>query len=98
MQVYRWEELKQDIGKHREYFYEGKEELTDISWMEQPLKQIFKSIAILFFKNKTFQGMPLLSMAIGAGANYQLTRKVTDFAHSYYQLRYLIEKEKTYGE
>lgn len=98
MQVHRWEELKQDIGKHRDYFYEGKEELTDISWMEQPLKQIFKSIAILFFKNKTFQGMPLLSMAIGAGANYQLTRKVTDFAHSYYQLRYLVEKEKTYGE
>jgi hypothetical protein len=98
MQVHPWEELKQDIGKHRDYFYEGKEELTDISWMEQPLKQIFKSIAILFFKNKTFQGIPLLSMAIGAGANYQLTRKVTDFAHSYYQLRYLVEKEKTYGE
>ncbi|SHQ01128.1 EcsC protein family [Mycobacteroides abscessus subsp. abscessus] len=98
MQVYSWEELKQDFGKHREYFYEGKEELTDITWMEQPLKQIFKSIAILFFKNKTLQGIPLISMAIGAGSNYQLTRKVTDFAHSYYQLRYLTEKENTYDE
>jgi hypothetical protein len=32
-------------------------------------------------------------MAIGAGANYQLTRKVTELANKYYQLRYLREKE-----
>ena len=31
-------------------------------------------------------------MAIGAGTNYQLTRKVTEFAHNYYQLRYLNQK------
>jgi hypothetical protein len=34
-------------------------------------------------------------MAIGATSNYQLTRKVTEFAHNYYQLRYLQEKEET---
>jgi hypothetical protein len=32
-------------------------------------------------------------MAIGAGANYQFTRKVTDFAHKYYQYRYLLKKQ-----
>lgn len=98
MQMYSWEELKNDFGKQKEYFYEGKEELTEITWIEQPLKQVFKAITILLFKNKTLQGIPLVSMAIGAGINYQLTRKVTDFAHSYYQLRYLTEKENTFNE
>ena len=45
-------------------------------------------MAIVLFKKKLIQGIPFISMAIGAGANYQLTRKVTDFAHKYYQMRY----------
>jgi len=98
MQMYSWEELKNDFGKQEEYFYEGKEELTEITWIEQPLKQVFKAITILLFKKKSLQGIPLVSMAIGAGVNYQLTRKVTDFAHSYYQLRYLSEKENIIDE
>ncbi len=50
-------------------------------------------MVILLFRRKVIQGIPLISMAIGAGANYQLTRKVTDLAHKYYQYRYLKEKE-----
>ena len=49
---------------------------------------------IIFFRKNLIQGIPLVSMAIGAGANYQLTRKVTEFAHNFYQLRYLREKEE----
>ncbi|WP_282141419.1 EcsC family protein [Cytobacillus oceanisediminis] len=93
MQGSAWEELKNELKNQEEfYFYEGKEELTDITWVEQPMKQIFKAMAIYFFRRKSVQGIPFISMAIGAGTNYQLTRKVTDFAHKYYQMRYLHRK------
>ncbi|WP_026583481.1 EcsC family protein [Bacillus sp. J33] len=95
MQGSAWEELMQELRNQEDsYFYEGKEELADITWMEQPIKQIFKAMAIYFFRKRSVQGIPFISMAIGAGANYQLTRNVTDFAHKYYQMRYLHEKNK----
>ncbi|RBP93859.1 EcsC family protein [Cytobacillus firmus] len=93
MQGSAWEELMNELKNQEEfYFYEGKEELTDITWIEQPMKQLFKAMAIYFFRRKSVQGIPFISMAIGAGTNYQLTRKVTDFAHKYYQMRYLHRK------
>lgn len=95
MQGSAWEELMYELQNQEEfYFYEGKEDLTDITWIEQPMKQLFKAMAIYFFRKKSVQGIPFISMAIGAGANYQLTRKVTDFAHKYYKMRYLQEKKK----
>jgi hypothetical protein len=88
-----WEQLLIELRETGEYyFYDGKDELTDITWLEQPLKQLLKALTIVLFRRKTLQGIPVVSMAIGAGMNYQLTRKVTDFAHKYYQLRYLLEK------
>jgi hypothetical protein len=93
-----WQSLRNELEqKNVHYFYEGSEQITDITWMEQPLQQIFKAMIILFFRKKRIQGIPLLSMAIGATSNYQLTKKVTEFAHHYYQLRYLQEKEETIG-
>ncbi len=90
-----WASLMEELeGNSEYYFYEGNEEITDITWLEQPVQQIFKAMVIILFRRKTIQGIPLVSMAIGAGVNYQLTRKVTDFAHKYYQLRYLKEKEE----
>ncbi|KAB2338833.1 EcsC family protein [Cytobacillus depressus] len=92
MQRAAWEELISDLHNQDDYFYEGKEEITDVTWLEQPMKQLLKGMAILTFRNKYIQGIPLVSMAIGAGTNYQLTRKVTEFAHKYYQYRYLHKK------
>lgn len=90
-----WGILKNELEEFENpYFYEGNEEITDITWLEQPLQQLFKAIVIAVFRRKMIQGMPLVSMAIGAGINYQLTRKVTDLAHKYYQYRYLKEKEE----
>jgi hypothetical protein len=90
-----WASLMADLEGHTEYyFYEGNEEITDITWLEQPIQQLLKAMVIALFRKKVIQGIPLISMAIGAGANYQLTRKVTDIAHKYYQLRYLKEKEE----
>ncbi|MCA1038815.1 EcsC family protein [Bacillus infantis] len=94
LQGQAWEQLLAELENAEEaYFYEGQEELTDIAWMGQPIKQLFKGLAIAAFKRKSIQGIPLVSMAIGAGANYQFTRKVTDFAHKYYQYRYLLKKQ-----
>ncbi|MEH7885987.1 EcsC family protein [Bacillus sp. JJ1609] len=93
MQISGWTELKNDLEQAEDYyFYQGKEDLTDVTWLEQPIKQIFKGMAIMIFRKKHLQGMPVISMAIGAGANYQLTRRVTEFAHKYYQMRYFKEK------
>ncbi|MGZ4160012.1 MAG: EcsC family protein [Neobacillus sp.] len=85
-------------GEGDHYFYEGEEEITDITWLEQPIQQILKAMVITLFRKKAILGIPLVSMAIGAGANYQLTRKVTDLANKYYQLRYLKEKEERLNE
>lgn len=94
MQSQGWELLMNEIQSADDYyFYFGEDELTDTTWLDQPLKHILKALTILLFKNKTLQGVPFVSMAIGAGMNYQLTRRVTDFAHKYYQKRYLLEKE-----
>lgn len=94
LQSQGWDQLLNDLKEQEDfYFYEGEEDLTDVSWLEQPIKQLFKGLAIILLRNKTLQGIPFVSMAIGAGSNYQLTRKVTDFAHNYYQMRYLLEKE-----
>ncbi|TKC15798.1 EcsC family protein [Robertmurraya kyonggiensis] len=90
-----WNQLMDELHSTDEfYFYDGEDKLTDTTWLEQPLKQILKGWTILLFKNKKIQGIPVLSMALGAGMNYQLTRKVTEFAHNYYQMRYLLEKEQ----
>ncbi|NRG44761.1 EcsC family protein [Bacillus sp. CRN 9] len=92
-----WEDLMEDLDSHEDlYFYEGKEDLTDGTWLEQPIKQLLKAVAIIMLRKKSIQGMPLISMAIGAGSNYQLTRRVTDFAHKYYQFRYLANKGEEY--
>ncbi|MBU8879706.1 EcsC family protein [Bacillus sp. FJAT-29790] len=98
MQNRAWGELMNELQNHKEdYFYEGNEELANITWLEQPLKQLFKGMAIFLFRKKSLQGIPIISMAIGAGTNYQLTRKVTEFAHKYYQIRYLSKKEGKSG-
>ncbi|MBO0960083.1 EcsC family protein [Neobacillus sp. MM2021_6] len=95
IQIEGWNSLMADLaGNDESYFYQGNEQITDITWLEQPVQQLLKAMVIALFRKKVIQGIPLISMAIGAGANYQLTRKVTDVAHRYYQLRYLKEKEE----
>jgi EcsC protein family len=90
-----WSTLMNELdvsGDH--YFYEGNEEIIDVTWLEQPIQQLLKAMVIALFRKRVIQGIPVVSIAIGAGTNYQLTRKVTEVAHKYYQLRYLTEKEE----
>lgn len=91
-----FKQLKGELSSYntiQDYLYVGDESLTDESWMEQPLKQLLKSLGIIVLKRKLIQGIPLLSIALGAGMNYYLTRDVTNFAHKFYQYRYLNEKQ-----
>lgn len=91
----RWDELVAEIKEDKDkYFYEGKEDVFAITWLEQPMKQLLKALAIRLFKNKKMEGIPIISIVIGASMNYQLTKNVTDFTQKFYQMRYLIEKEK----
>jgi hypothetical protein len=94
-----WQSLMTDLEENRDYyFYEGNEQITDVSWIEQPIYQILKAMVIVLFRKKEFKDIPLISILIGASSNYSLTRKVTEFAHNYYQLRYLREKEGNTNE
>jgi hypothetical protein len=95
MRFQGWEELTQgaDGYTQNQYFYNGSEDLTDETWLELPLKHIVKAVAISVLRKRMIQGIPLVSMAIGAGMNYQLTRQVSDYAHNYYRLRFLKDKE-----
>ncbi|MEH7379551.1 EcsC family protein [Bacillus sp. JJ1533] len=94
MRYQGWNALIQDAdgADQNLYFYNGSEELTDETWLELPLKHIVKAVAISVLRKRMVQGIPLISMAIGAGMNYQLTRQVSDFAHNYYRFRFLQEK------
>ncbi|KQU15010.1 EcsC family protein [Peribacillus butanolivorans] len=89
-----WEELIREVQTAEDdYFYLGIEELTNPTWMEQPLKQLLKAVSITIFRKKLVRGIPFISMAIGAGSNYQMTRNVSEFAQKFYQYRYLQEKK-----
>lgn len=93
MQKYFWENLMEDLENPSSYFYEGEDELSNIFWLNQPIKQLMKVLAIYFFRKKILKGVPIISLTIGAGANYRLTRNITDFASKFYKYRYLKEKE-----
>jgi hypothetical protein len=96
IQFRAWEELFRELNDRKlPYFYEGEEEIADLASVEQLMKQIFKGIVIFLFKRKTWKGIPIVGMGIGASANYFLTRRVTEFAHNYYQMRYLLAKKET---
>ncbi|GGE77080.1 EcsC family protein [Priestia taiwanensis] len=93
LQQYAWDQLVQDVQPgERPFFYEGNEELTNEKWLEQPMKQLLKMLAIYALRRKVWQGIPLLGIAIGSTANYKLTRHVTDFANRFYQFRALADK------
>ncbi|OMP67452.1 EcsC family protein [Domibacillus epiphyticus] len=95
-----WAQVISDIedGKEPFYFYEGKERMANETWLEEQIRQSMKIAAVMALRNKKVFNISLLSVAIGAGVNYRLTKKVTEFAESYYQYRYLNEKKERTGK
>jgi hypothetical protein len=94
LQKLGWERLVEVTEEERDsnFWYDGTEHLANDTGSNLPLKQLLKAMFILLFRRKLIQGVPLIGMGIGAGLNYQLTRQVTEFAHHFYQYRYLSEK------
>jgi len=99
LQSVAWSELKNEIhiGAAQDYFYEGEENLANNYDVEFLLKQIVKLSVIALLKKKIISGVPLISMIIGAGMNYRLTRQVTNFSNIYYQYRVIFEKNNHAG-
>ncbi|MBH0230155.1 EcsC family protein [Halobacillus yeomjeoni] len=94
LQAAAWRDLMDEVErKENPFIFDGDDQLTNEAWLEQPIKQGFKSLFILMFRKKIFQGVPFISIAIGAYSNYQLTKQVTDFAMKFYQYRHLKMKE-----
>lgn len=94
LQKEAWEELKKEVQSRNPhpYLFEEEEGLTNETWIAQPLKQCLKSLFILMFRKKLVQGLPILSIAIGAGLNYQLTKQVTEYTIRFYQYRHMMEQ------
>ncbi|MCP3025435.1 EcsC family protein [Halobacillus sp. A5] len=89
-----WKEITEEVKNYpSQFIYEGEEELTGAPWIEQPLKQVSKTLFILMFRKKLFQGIPLVSMAIGAQSNYNLTKRISEFSTKFYQYRHLLKQE-----
>ncbi|MCM3029852.1 EcsC family protein [Niallia sp. MER 6] len=87
-----WAELMEELGRPNNYFYEGSENVASSEVAEVMLQQTMKMFFIFLFGKKTYKKMPFVSMFIGAGANYQYTKKITEFIYKFYQRRYLYEK------
>ncbi|RWR07747.1 EcsC family protein [Siminovitchia fortis] len=93
LKMFGWEDLINDLQKGDEqFYYHEHERITDSSWIDEPLKHLLKASLILKLSRKKVSGLPLASMAIGAGVNYKTTRKITDFTLKYYQYKHLLIK------
>ncbi|MBB2480276.1 EcsC family protein [Bacillus sp. APMAM] len=90
-----WKELTDELEEHHSlYFYEGMEKIIDYRWLEEPFKQSLKVFFISLFNKNSSSKSSFVSLAIGAGANYQFSRKVNQFAEKYYQYRFLLDKQR----
>ncbi|MGE8206318.1 EcsC family protein [Heyndrickxia sp. NPDC080065] len=86
-----WEQLMIDL-EQSQYFYEGTEQVTTFEWLEEPFKQLVKACFISSFHKEKDSKLSLIPIVIGAGVNYKFSKKVTDFADTYYKYRYLQDK------
>ncbi|WP_411953650.1 EcsC family protein [Alkalibacillus sp. S2W] len=88
-----WQELKENVNEYDSFMGEH-EELTNPTWAEQPLKSIFKTLAIVLSRRKMIQGLPIVSVGIGAAVNYKTAKDVSEFATRFYQYRSIQSSNK----
>lgn len=96
LQQYAWQGLLQELEQteYSPFFYEGADEVIDSGSFQVVLKQLLKTFVIHSMRRKLIQGVPMLGIAVGSAVNYRLTRNVTEFTHRFYQMRYMLEKQK----
>lgn len=87
-----WDELWEEIEatEYDELFYRGKEEIMDVTWFVEPIRQLLKAVIIMMLRKKLIQGIPLVGMAFGATMNYQFSRHITEVAANFYEKRALL--------
>lgn len=97
LKMFGWEDLISDLQKDDEQFYYHKyERMADSSWIDEPLKHLFKVSFILMLSKKRVSGLPIVSTVIGSCLNYKTTREITDLALKYYQYKHLLIKKGFY--
>ena len=89
-----WQELMETVKKQKLNNYDFNERITDLRWVNTILLQIIKILLIRLFRNNVEKRASFISLAIGAGSNYKLTKQVTEWADRFYQYRYLLEKKE----
>ncbi len=62
------------------------------AWLQQPIKQLAKGMALLLLKKKLIYGLPIFGITVGAASNYFLTKQVSEIAHRFYEKRHLLEE------
>nr|WP_281241719.1 EcsC family protein [Sediminibacillus albus] len=93
-QAEAWQKLLDEASFASEYIYQGEVEVIEYSWLHQPLKQALKSLFILSSKKKAVQRIPIVGVAVAASANYQIPKKVGEFALRFYQKRGMAESQE----
>lgn len=96
LQRYAWHGLLDEMNEAGDmpFFYAGEDKIVGMESVQAILKQTIKTYIIYMLRRKLVQGIPLLGIAVGSTVNYRLTRTVTEFTHRFYQMRYLLEKQK----
>lgn len=94
-QYQAWKATEQEVKKlTHPYFYEADDSIVDQDWLENQFKQVLKAITIRMLRRKTVSGIPIISIAIGAGINYVSLRNVATIAQKFYTKRLLHERNR----
>lgn len=62
------------------------------AWLQQPIKQLAKGMALLLLKKKLIYGLPIFGITVGAASNYFLAKQVSEIARRFYEKRHLLEE------
>lgn len=91
-----WKNLEEEAKMlNHPFFYEGSDKIIDNDWLQNQLKQIAKAFLIMMLRKKTIQGIPLLSIAMGAWLNYHFSNNVLEIADKFYAKRLLEKRAAT---
>ncbi|OIJ10934.1 hypothetical protein BKP35_12660 [Anaerobacillus arseniciselenatis] len=94
MQKEGWKQLLLELEAYEDQWLLFDENNIDKStaWLQQPIKQLAKGMALLLLKKKLIYGLPIFGITVGAASNYFLAKQVSEIAHRFYEKRYLLEE------
>ncbi|MCD8501899.1 MAG: EcsC family protein [Bacillaceae bacterium] len=94
LQKQSWNLLSEELAsiENESVYFSDHIQVTTTMWLQQPLRQLAKAILIFSLRNKLYKGVPLFGLTLGAVANYQLAKQVTEISHQFYQKRHVLYK------